>query len=175
MAPRVVSRRHNRPAHSARQKFAQVFREFIEGRGGWIISPLPLADNVALRFDVRSRDAALICNDLSALGLAVRFVTAGLKAERGASIALIREGDSLTVRRRIPAPCAVTTLEIALPDESATAQCNGENSARALGRDAATIACKTSRVRNEATSHVPLQCSRPRPVRSRLTRSYDGA
>src|SRR5262245_12323903 len=104
MVPQVVSRRRNRYADSARQKLAQVLCDFIEGRGGWIVSLLPLADNVALRFDVRSRDAALICSELSALGLAVRFVSAGLKAERGALIALIREGDSLALRRRIPAP-----------------------------------------------------------------------
>jgi hypothetical protein len=67
MAPLLVSSRRDRYADSARQKLAQVLRDFIEGRGGWLMSPLPLADNVALRFDVRSHDAAQLCNELGAL------------------------------------------------------------------------------------------------------------
>jgi len=114
--------------------------------------------------DVRSHDAALICSELGALGLAVRFVTAGLKAEPGAVTALIREGDGLAIGRRMPAPCAVTTLEIALPDQNVAAQCDGDI---ILGCGAATgeatdTARGTTRVRIEATVRAPMRCSRAR-------------
>jgi hypothetical protein len=162
MAPIVVSNRRNKNANTARQKLAQVLREFIEGRGGWIISPLPLADNVPLSFDVRSRDAAPMCNELGALGLAVRFVTAGLKAEPGAITALIREGDGFAIGRRMPAPCAVTTLEIALPDQNVARQCDGEiiRGCGAATAEATDTARRTTRVRIEATVRAPMRCSR---------------
>jgi hypothetical protein len=126
MAPSVLTSRRRTYADLARQQLAQVLHDFIQGRGGWITSPLPLADTVALRFDVRSHDAAQISRELGALGLAVRFVRAGLQTGPSSVTELIREGHRIVGGRRTPAPCAVTTFEIALPDKKMAAPSEGE-------------------------------------------------
>ena len=116
MAPTVLSTPTERYADSARQKLAQSLRDFIQGRGGWITSPLPLGDRAALRFDVRSHVAAQVSGELGALGLAVRFVSAGLQMQQAAPTKLIREGHRIVEGRRMASACAVTTFEVALPD-----------------------------------------------------------
>jgi hypothetical protein len=165
MAPLVLSNRRDRYADSARHKLAQVLHDFIEGRGGWIMSPLPLADNVALRFDVRSHDAAQVCSELGALGLAVRFVTADLKTGPSTVTELIREGHRLVTGRRMPAPCAVSTFEIALPDENVAGQGEGEIilECASTAQGATNPARRTAGIRTEGTMSAPMRCSRARP------------
>ena len=115
MALQVLSGRPETYAGSARQKLAQSLCDFIQGRGGWITAPLSLADSAALRFDVRSQEAAQINGELGALGLAIRFVRADLQV--GPAVTeTIREGHRIEGRRCMAAPCAVTTFEVALPD-----------------------------------------------------------
>ena len=164
MAPLVLNSRRDRYADLARQKLAQVLRDFIEGRGGWLMSPLPLADNVVLRFDVRSHDAPQLCSELGALGLAVRFVTAGLKTGRGTVTELIREGHRIAGGRRMLAPCAVSTFEIALPDENVAGQGEGEIilECTSTTQGATNPARRTAGVRTEVTMSAPMRCSRAR-------------
>jgi hypothetical protein len=131
MAPLVLANRRETYVDSARQQLAQVLRDFIQARGGWVTSPLPLADTVALRFDVRSHDAAQINRELGALGLAVRFVRVGLQTGPSSVTELIREDHRIVGARRMSAPCAVTTFEIALPDEKMAASSEGDRSAPA--------------------------------------------
>jgi hypothetical protein len=116
MALQVLSGRPETYAGSARQKLAQSLCDFIKGRGGWITAPLSLAHSAALRFDVRSQEAAQINGELGALGLAIRFVRADLKVGPGTVTETIREGHRIEGRRRMAAPCAVTTFEVVLPD-----------------------------------------------------------
>ena len=92
MALQVLNGRPETCAGSARQKLAQSLCDLIQGRGGWITAPLPLADSAALRFDVRSQEAAQINGELGALGLAIRFVRADLQVGPGTVTETIREG-----------------------------------------------------------------------------------
>ena len=147
MALLVLCNRRHRHA-SPRQKLAQALRDFIHGRGGWITSPLPLAD-VALRFEVPSHCAAQISSELGALGLAVRFVSAGLQTGPSVVTELIREGHRIVSGRRVPAPCAVTTFEIALPHNN-----------MAASNESAITAGRTAGVCTRSITSVRIRCSR---------------
>jgi hypothetical protein len=168
MAPPILGNRTL--CESPRQKLAQILRDFIESRGGWIMSPLPLAKKVALRFDVRSQDAARICSELGAVGLVARFVTAGLKSGTNAVSALNREGAGISIGRGMTAPCAVSTFEIALPEENTPAQSDAEivlGNAPAK-RPSANSARKTRVLRsnNELRCEGLVQGGKPTPRRS---------
>jgi hypothetical protein len=164
MAPLVLTNRRETHADSARQQLAQILRHFIQSRGGWITSPLPLADTVALRFDVRSHNAAQISRELGALGLAVRFVGAGLQTGPSSVTELIREGHRIVGGRRMPAPCAVTTFEIALPDKKMAAPSEREiilecaSTAQAVPNSGR----RTAGACTETTIIAPTRRSRPK-------------